>query len=180
MIDYSKWIKKVEVPSWDEYFLILANDIKIRSKDANTKHGCVLVDENNHIIGTGYNSFPRDFWDDLLPNNRISHVEPNCPKYDWMIHAEDNAIKNITTKNYRYLTSYQTGFPCHNCLIDLHQVRTRRVVISNKTGWQFSKDETQKTNITLQMSGIRIETLTEEYIGYSITGKDIFFQWRLK
>lgn len=180
MIDYSKWHKEEAVPSWDEYFLKIADDVKLRSKDANTKHGCVLVDENNHILGTGYNSFPKGFWDNLLPNNRISDTEPDCPKYHWMLHAERNAVKNITTRHYTSLTSYQTGFPCHNCLLDLHQSGVKRIVVSNRgPSHQFFHEEQELINFTLLMSGIYIETLNEYYSWINERGKYIF-KWYLK
>ena len=31
-------------PSWDEYFMALAEQISRRSPDPSTRHGCVLVD----------------------------------------------------------------------------------------------------------------------------------------
>jgi deoxycytidylate deaminase len=42
-------------PSWDEYFLALAEQISRRSPDPSTRHGCVLVDADNRVISTGYN-----------------------------------------------------------------------------------------------------------------------------
>ncbi len=45
--------------NWDEYFINIAEQVKLKSKDNNTKIGVVLVGKNNEIVSTGYNSFPR-------------------------------------------------------------------------------------------------------------------------
>ena len=37
----------------------IARLIAMRSKDPNTQAGAVIVDENNVIVGLGYNGFPR-------------------------------------------------------------------------------------------------------------------------
>ena len=42
---------------WDEYFMLLAITASLRSKDPKTKVGCVIVDEDNHQVGMGYNGF---------------------------------------------------------------------------------------------------------------------------
>jgi len=53
-------------PSWNEYFLGLAFVIAQRSLDPRTKHGSVVTDDNNHIVATGFNSFPHKFNDFCL------------------------------------------------------------------------------------------------------------------
>ena len=42
----------------------------LKSKDLNTKVGAVLVDRDNHIVGTGYNGFPKGVDDEQLPSGR--------------------------------------------------------------------------------------------------------------
>lgn len=157
-----KFIKPVTRPSWDEYFLSLVKPIASRSCDANTKHGCVLVDENNHIVGTGYNSFPRWFNDDILPNFR-PEGESDSPKYKFMVHSEVNAISNLTTKSYKKLTCYLTGIPCVQCLTFLHQNKVDRIVILDKYGWSKSEEESEYWHTIYYESGIKLETLDEYY-----------------
>ena len=41
-----------------------------KSKDSQTKHGCVFVDDKHHIISTGYNSFAVGLPDSILANMR--------------------------------------------------------------------------------------------------------------
>ncbi|MHC4992639.1 MAG: hypothetical protein ACYTGC_16840 [Planctomycetota bacterium] len=42
-----------ERPTWDQYFLALAEQVSTRSPDPNTKHGCVLVAPDRRVISTG-------------------------------------------------------------------------------------------------------------------------------
>ena len=56
---------------WDEYFLKIAEVVKLKSKDKNTQIGVVLVGNNNEIISTGYNSFPRGINDNVNEDANI-------------------------------------------------------------------------------------------------------------
>ena len=57
--------------NWPEYFLGIAEQVKLKSKDRRTNIGAVIVGEDNEIVSTGYNSFPTRRSSDLysqLPN----------------------------------------------------------------------------------------------------------------
>lgn len=114
-------------PTWDEYFLGLTFVIRKRSHDAETKHGCVIVDNNHHILGTGYNGFPRGMNDSTLPNTRPA-------KYPWMIHSEINAISNCIIKPINAI-AYISGIPCENCVIQLWQNGVETVKYINRYGY---------------------------------------------
>lgn len=105
--------KPVLVPEWDDYFMAMAYLVSTRSKDAQTKHGCVIVDSNKRILGVGYNSFPRNLPDSVLPNLR-----PH--KYKFMTHAERNALANCVIRP-EGATAYVTGQPCIECAKQLYQ-----------------------------------------------------------
>jgi dCMP deaminase len=98
--------------NWTEYFLNIAETIKLKSKDQSTQIGAVIVGEDNEILSTGYNSFPRG--SDDSKQERQERPE----KYFWFEHAERNAIYNaarvgIPLKGSSiYLTS---GLPCMDC-----------------------------------------------------------------
>lgn len=47
----------------------------MRSKDPNTQVGACIVNEDNRIVGIGYNGFPRGCSDDELPWNREAEHE---------------------------------------------------------------------------------------------------------
>ncbi len=107
-------------PSWDEYFLNIAEQISRRSPDPDTKHGCVLVDQGNRVVSTGYNGPVSG-----LPHELIQFQRPN--KYDWFIHAEDNAVA-FARCDLRGTTAYITGTPCAACFRRLLQVGVTRIV----------------------------------------------------
>ena len=50
--------------NWPEYFLGIAEQVKLKSKDQRTNIGAVIVGEDNEIVSTGYNSFPRGINED--------------------------------------------------------------------------------------------------------------------
>ena len=74
--------------NWTEYFLGLAEQVKLKSKDQSTQIGAVIVGEDNEVLSTGYNSFPRGM--DDSKQERQERPE----KYFWFEHAERNAIYN--------------------------------------------------------------------------------------
>jgi len=98
--------------NWTKYFLGLAEQVKLKSKDQSTQIGAVIVGEDNEVLSTGYNSFPRGM--DDTKQERQERPE----KYFWFEHAERNAIYNaarigVSLKNSTiYLTS---GLPCMDC-----------------------------------------------------------------
>ena len=49
----------------EEYFLQIAEVVKLKSKDESTQIGAVVVGEGNNVLSTGYNSFPRGLDDSL-------------------------------------------------------------------------------------------------------------------
>ena len=66
---------------WKDYFLNIAETVKEKSKDQRTKIGAVIVGNDNEIVSTGYNSFPRGIDD----NQESRQVRPE--KYYWIVHA---------------------------------------------------------------------------------------------
>ncbi len=74
--------------SWDELFILQATLIAQKSKDPSTKVGCVIVNDDNVILSTGFNGFPRGIEEDW--KDRWKRPE----KYHWVEHAERNAIFN--------------------------------------------------------------------------------------
>lgn len=112
--DYRTEIERV---GWDNIFLYEAWLWSQRSHDPQTKCGCILVRENT-VLSTGYNGFINDIDDKVLPNLRPSSIYQDISKYDFMVHAEHNAILNcakcgVSTSGS---TAYVTGEPCNWCL----------------------------------------------------------------
>jgi len=127
---HKNYHQDVKVPTWIEYHLNIAAEISKRSKDAQTKCGCVITNQSHHILSTGYNSFVRGLPDDKMPNLR-----PN--KYPFMIHAEMNAIFNRESNWFLYpqgVRAYITSRPCLTCLQALWQNNVTEIFYS-----QYSK-----------------------------------------
>lgn len=107
-------------PSWEDTFIEVAKVISKRSKDPHTKVGAVLV-KNKCIIGTGYNGEPRKF------KYKFNWNTPE--KYDYVIHAEMNAIANAQSSGVSVVGAdiYLTLSPCKECIKLLVQNRIRNV-----------------------------------------------------
>ena len=98
--------------NWTEYFLNLAEQIKLKSKDQSTQIGAVIVGIDNEVLSTGYNSFPRGL-NDNVPERQISPL-----KYEFIVHAEINAIVNAARAGVSIHGStlyLSCGTPCNDC-----------------------------------------------------------------
>ena len=104
-------MKRGDYISWDEYFMGVSLLAAKRSKDPNTQVGACIVDNNNIILSTGYNGFPYGCSDDLYPWER----EGDDTKYNYVVHAELNAILNARGKDLKGAKLYVDLFPCNEC-----------------------------------------------------------------
>lgn len=125
-------VKKVYKPSWTEYFISMAKLASTRSSDAQTKHGCVITDRKNRVLGIGYNSFPVGMPDESLPNTRPE-------KYKWMVHAERNALSNCTLRPENGI-AYITGKPCVDCLKSMYQEGIRKLICIDAHGTHLNDE----------------------------------------
>jgi dCMP deaminase len=133
---------------WTDYFLNLAENVKLKSKDNSTQIGAVIVGEDNEVLSTGYNSFPRGLDDNL--QERQERPE----KYFWMVHAELNAILNaarVGTKLKNSTIYITSGVPCVDCAKSIVNAGIKTVyckkvcTTKNKEKWE----ESQKRSIQL-------------------------------
>jgi dCMP deaminase len=132
-------------PSWDLYFLNLANEVSKRSSDPQSQFGCIIVNIDNRIIGLGYNGFVGGIDDSVLPNIRPF-------KYDFMLHSEINALFNCSEKP-KGATAYITGRPCLHCFQCLVQSGIKRIVHNNKKAvMNQSDDDNTKYEILLYLT----------------------------
>ncbi len=104
-------MKRKDYINWDEYFMGVAILASKRSKDPNTQVGACIVGADNIIISTGYNGFPYGCSDDEFPWER----EGSDTKYNYVVHAELNAILNAQGKNLKGARLYVDLFPCNEC-----------------------------------------------------------------
>ena len=102
-----------KILNWDEYFMGVAKLSAMRSKDPNTKVGACIVNEQNRIVGVGYNGFPYGCNDDEYPWGREG--EHFKTKYPYVVHAELNAILNYKGNSLVGAKMYVNQFPCNEC-----------------------------------------------------------------
>lgn len=118
-------MKKVEprvVPDRDARYMGLAWIIASFSKDPSTQVGAVIVDPvENKQLGTGYNGPPSN-----IDDNDISWARPD--KYDYINHAEDNAIDHSFYSSLKGATIYVTAMPCKACMKRIVSKKISRVV----------------------------------------------------
>ena len=142
--------KRSDYISWDEYFMGVALLASMRSKDPNTQVGCCIVDENNVILTTGYNGFPKGCSDDEFPWDR----EGENTKYPYVVHAELNAILNASGKDLRGAKLYVALFPCNECAKAIIQAGIKEVVyLSDKYA---DTPATKASKLMLSTAGVKL------------------------
>jgi len=122
-------------PSWDEYFMRIAEDASTRSNCLRRKVGALIVKQRN-IISTGYNGTPigvKNCFEGGCPRCQ-SDVEPG-QGYDTCIcvHAEANAI--LLAARHGNATEggvlYTTLRPCFACLKEAVQAGIQEIVFES-------------------------------------------------
>ncbi len=142
--------------NWDEYFINIAEQVKLKSKDNNTKIGVVLVGKNNEIVSTGYNSFPRGINDDVVER------QEKPEKYFWFEHAERNCIYNAARIGVSTLgtTMYMTcGISCADCARAIISAGVKKIVLRSGKGAMSPKwqESAERSNQMFKEAGIIVE-----------------------
>lgn len=102
----------------DKHFIELAELVAKRSPDAKRQVGAVVV-KGGHKISDGYNK--------PVPNKKI--YDYFCQsKQPYMIHAEMNALLELTLKQTKDATIYITLAPCTECCKLIAACGIQRVV----------------------------------------------------
>jgi deoxycytidylate deaminase len=122
-------------PSWDWYFLDIADVVKTRSVCTRRQVGALVVGPDHRIISTGYNGSPPGNPDcPDLPCPRASSGVPSGSSYAEgpgqciAVHAETNAILYAGRKKCLGTTIYSTHEPCPDCQKLISAVGIARVV----------------------------------------------------
>ena len=141
--------------SWDEYFMGVALLAAERSKDPNTQVGACVVDADRRILSTGYNGFPHGCSDDEFPWNRDESLGET--KYQFVVHAELNAILNARGKSLAGSTLYVGLFPCNECAKAIIQAGVGEVIyLSDK---YHNTPSTVASRRMLESAGIKLTQL---------------------
>ena len=144
--------KRTDYIAWDDYFMgvsLLAAD---RSKDPSTQVGACIVSDDNRILSTGYNGFPQGCSDDDFPWNR--DTSKGETKYNFVVHAELNAILNAGGKSLVGSRIFVSLFPCHECAKAIIQAGVKEVVyLSDKYNGTESDNASKRM---LNAAGVKL------------------------
>ncbi len=147
--------KRTDYISWDDYFMGVALLASKRSKDPSTQVGACIVDEDNRILSTGYNGFPQGCSDDEFPWNRDESKGET--KYNFVVHAELNAILNARGKSLVNSRVFVSLFPCHECAKAIIQTGVKEVIyLSDKYTGTESDNASRRM---LNAAGIKLVKL---------------------
>ena len=154
----SKTKKRTNYLGWKNIFMLMPELIAKRSKDPNTQTGACIVNEENVVVGLGYNGFPRGCHDDKFPWSREGETLES--KYTYVVHAEANAILNANS-SVRNCTLYVTLFPCNECAKLIIQSGIKKVVYSSDKYAELDIFKASKK--MLKESGVQFKQYTPEY-----------------
>ena len=120
------------------------------------KIGCVIVNVDNTIISTGYNSFPVELMIMFL------NVKNGPKKYFFIEHAERNAIYNSARTGLSIVgcTMYLScGIPCADCTRGIINAGIVKIVCEKELGVKGKLwEEHAKRSIEMfNESGVKIE-----------------------
>ena len=125
--------------------------VSCRSHDKETQVGCVIVDSGNHIVGVGYNGLCTG-----TEEEPFMYCRPR--KYPFMVHAEQNALANMTRVTTLKKRAFITHYPCAVCIKLLWQHNIKSIVVpENKT--HLWKDEDGTILAHLIAEGLEFETI---------------------
>ena len=103
-------------------------------------------------FGSGYNGFPQGCSDDDFPWNRDESLGET--KYNFVVHAELNAILNAGGKSLVGSRIFVSLFPCHECAKAIIQSGVKEVVyLSDKYNGTVSDNASKRM---LQAAGIKL------------------------
>ena len=100
---------QVPRPSWNKYFMQLAEVVATRSPYRKTTVGCIIVSEDNRIVSSGYNGY-------FAGAPHVAIIEDGHEQST--VHAEANAIcysARHSTEKLDGCSIYITHYPCLNC-----------------------------------------------------------------
>lgn len=146
-------MKRKNYLSWDEYFMAVALLSAQRSKDPNTQVGACVANDQNKIVGVGYNGFPQGCSDDVLPWERQGQYLDT--KYPYVCHAELNAVLNSISTDLRNCRIYVGLFPCNECTKVIIQAGISEIV--------YLSDKYKETD---QVKASKIMLDTSPHISY--------------
>ena len=111
----------MERKSWETIFIEMALLFSERSPCGRLHVGCVLVNEENRVISTGYNGF-------MSGASHVSVVRDDHEQAT--VHAEMNCLTFCAKEGTPVggCCAYITHYPCLNCMKALYQSGVKSIV----------------------------------------------------
>ena len=147
--------KKDTRPSWDEYFLDVANIVATRSTCLRRKVGAVVV-KDKRILATGYNGVPSGLRHCLdVGCIRDKMKIPSGERHELCrgLHAEQNAILQAVVHHIDIKDSvlYVTNQPCIICAKMLINAQVKEIVISDKYPDKLAKEMLAEAKVKIRL-----------------------------
>jgi dCMP deaminase len=158
--------EKFQRPSWDEYFLHVADTVAQRATCDRGRSGCVIV-KNKQILVTGYVGSPSGLphCDDVGHQmKKTIHEDGNITNHCVRtVHAEQNAICQAAKRGIALEAStlYCRMTPCRVCAMLIINCGIKRVVCEKKYHAGAESEEMFAT------AGVELEFVSQEVMQYS-------------
>lgn len=152
-------------PSWDDYFMEVADAISKRATCDRGRSGCVIA-RDKQLLVTGYVGSPQGLphCDDVGHQMKKTihedgHVTQHCVR---TVHAEQNAICQAAKRGISIdkATLYCRMTPCRTCAMLIINCGIVRVVCENR---YHSADESEEM---FKQAGIQLDYVSEEILKY--------------
>lgn len=152
-------------PTWDEYFMEVANAIAKRATCDRGRSGCVIA-KDNQILATGYVGAPAGLphCDDVGHQMRkVLHedgtITEHCVR---TVHAEQNAICQAAKRGVSIdgATLYCRMTPCRTCAMLIINCGIVRVVA------EYRYHDGDESEDLFRMAGIKLEYVHDEVLKY--------------
>lgn len=142
-------------PTWDQYFMEIAEVAQKRSTCLRRQVGAVIVKENK-IMATGYNGAPKGVKHcGELGCMREKLQIPSGQRHELCraLHAEQNAIIQVANlgASIENATLYCTHHPCVICAKMIINCNLKRVVIKEGYPDELAKELFDEAGITVEM-----------------------------
>ena len=145
-------------PSWDEYFMQMAELAATRSTCLRRNVGAAIV-KDRHVIATGYNGAPRQIMH-CGERGGCLREKLNVPSGErhelcMGLHAEQNAIIQAATQGYSIEggTIYVTHQPCVICAKMIINAGLRRIVVKEGYPDQLAVDILAEAGLKIVLLG---------------------------
>ena len=153
MKEKTKEEKKINRPSWDEYFLNIADLVATRSTCLRRKVGAVVV-KNKQILATGYNGAPTGTTHcDMSGCMREKLGVPSGERHELCraLHAEQNAFLQASRHGVSLndATLYITTQPCSICAKMIINTGIKKVIIKGAYPDDFALEFLKEAGIEL-------------------------------